>query len=279
MGLTEEQRARIERNRQEALAKRARLQQQQHQQPQQQPQQPPPQQPPPQQQQAPAYLHAAQRSTTGPRGQAAQPHRSFQAQQQQQRPAAAQPTPDVPVVMVDAFEAAIIEQAMMAAAARRPAAQPQQPQASSQGNSQWQQQQLSMGASGHLQQSQPAHRPQQQQQQQQQQKASTSQQPALQSPPAAATGPPVTVNLAVTADGMFKAMCGYHAGVIGVFKTIKSRSYDTTSRIWSFQVREHDELVQKLTGVCWLLSTRCRQTPITTLSLLSYVCVCARVYT
>jgi hypothetical protein len=50
-------------------------------------------------------------------------------------------------------------------------------------------------------------------------------------------------------DGMFKAVCNFHAGAIAVFKTIKSKSYDHVTRTWSFHVRDHDELAKALSAV------------------------------
>jgi hypothetical protein len=69
--------------------------------------------------------------------------------------------------------------------------------------------------------------------------------PVIQSP-STVSGPAVTITMAVTADGMFKAICPYHAGAVAVFKTIGSRSYDSNTRVWSFQVRDHDQLVKRL---------------------------------
>ena len=201
-GLTPEQRARIERNRQEALAKRARLLQLQQQQQQQQRQQPQPPQPQPPQQ-------------------GARPANSWSGAP----PPAGRQAPAVPVVTVDAHEAALIEQAMMSAQRRLPA----QGQAPAEAQAQAQRAPPPGAGMAHAQ---PA-----------------AARPALQSPPAAA-GPALTVNLVVEpADGRFKAVCAYHAGAIAAFKTIKSRSYDHPAKSWSFHVRDHDELVKALSAV------------------------------
>ena len=209
--LTEEQRARIERNRQEALAKRARMTQQQQQQ-----QTAPPQQQtaPPQQQTAPPQQHqtshaAGNQHHGGPSFTPAGPSRP-PPQQYVQQGRSSRPSPEVPVVMVDACEAAIIEQAMMAA--QRPLHQPQQQQRSqhptptqpnTHGQPQWQQQRLPNAA-------QPKQKSQIPSSQQQQQKTPANQ------PPPVATGPPVIVSLSVTSEGMFKAICLYNAGVCWV---------------------------------------------------------------
>ena len=197
--LTEEQKARIERNRQEALAKRARLQQQQP---------------------APALL-----------GQPAPPPQYRPTPP----PARARQASDVGVVMVDANEAAIIEQALMAAE-KRPL-----PVAPSTGS-----------GTAHVLPT-PGHASPWQQRQPAAANAAQHEQPAqlrtpMQPPPATA-GPAVTVALAVTEHGMFKAQVPFHAGVVGVFKTIKTRSYDSTTRVWSFSIGDHDELVKRLSGL------------------------------
>ena len=220
--LTEEQRDRIERNRQEALAKRARLQ--------------------PQPARGTAVhahalpvenvdareaaaieqaLVAAAASPACPRPLPLQPHPRQQvqlprSQQQQQhlktphRPPEEQRKahewrPDVPVENIDASEAAAIEQAMKAAS--------------------------QFARSSPL---------------------ITSQQPA--SKPPSSQGPAPSANaLAVTfhviEGGMFKAMCNYHAAVIAVFKTMKTRSYDNAARTWRFQLHEHDELARSLRAI------------------------------
>ncbi len=239
--LTEEQRARIERNRQEALAKRARLQPQHGQHassgtaPAQVQFRPPALQAP----QAPgtwarpssartqhqppvenvdaseaaaieqAMRAAQQRAQAQPRPQPLQPQQQLPPPQQlaHQPPSQMKPphrTPDVAVENVDASEAAAIEQAMRAAQEKvqTPARPP------------------------HVHQTMPAQEPSK--------------------PAAVTTGPAFAISFSVSDKGMIKAMCGYNAAVIDVFKTMKTRSYDKDTRTWSFQLQEHDELVKKL---------------------------------
>ena len=252
--LTEEQRARIDRNRQEALAKRARLLEQQ----QQQPQQPQPQQLQHHQDQPQhANIQVAHRSP----GQQLNQHQ-VRHLFQQQRPVSRPAPPEVPVLIVDAHEDAIIEQAMMAAQKR--------PQVNSQSQSQMQQQSIP-----HSQQS-----FQRQQQKQGQNPKPASQQPpkpSNHSPPAAAlTGPPVTIHFAVNNDSLSfsaKILSGYHAEVISVFKTMKTRAYDNNTRVWSFQVREHAELVKKLSE---LGNVTVKALPANVISTLNNPADCAR---
>ena len=89
--LTEEQKARIERNRQEALTKRARLQQQQ--------------------QQTHSGSPALQTLRDSGDSSSAAPHaQRYQCQLQPKPQQPARQAPDVGVVMIDAHEASIIEQ-------------------------------------------------------------------------------------------------------------------------------------------------------------------------
>ena len=240
--LTAEQRARIERNRQEALAKRARLQQQQQQQP-------------------TLQLHGGRQTSSGT-GQSPPPYLNRQLHEQPSGPAHTRPAPQVAVVTIDAHEAAIIEQAMMAAQ-RLPHLRSQE-----QEKGPFQQQQQKMSSNLPAQENgRPDPRPMEQQQQQQQQKQQQHQprqhqlqhqqlQPADRAPnsqqqqtTSTAGGPPITVSLVVQNEGMFKAACGYHEGVIKAFRTIKSKTWDASTRTWSFHVRDHDELVKKLSEV------------------------------
>jgi len=242
--LTEEQRARIERNRQEALAKRARLQPQ-----------------------------TAQHASSGKAPAPLQPRPA--AMQAPQAPSTwASPSParlqhQLPVENVDASEAAAIEQAMRAAQQRaQPRPQPLQPQQRPPP------QQHLVHQPQH--QMKPPHRPPdvavenvdeseaaaiEQAMRAAQQKAQTLARPSQphshqampaqepSKPAAVTTGPAFAISFNVTDRGMIKAMCGYNAAVIDVFKTMKTRSYDKDTRTWSFQLQEHDELVKKLRGL------------------------------
>ena len=38
----------------------------------------------------------------------------------------------------------------------------------------------------------------------------------------------------------------YHPGAIALFKSIESSKYNATERTWSFEIKDHNELVRKL---------------------------------
>lgn len=44
----------------------------------------------------------------------------------------------------------------------------------------------------------------------------------------------------------FKIEMGYHPGAISLFKSIESGKYNATERTWSFEIKDHNELVRKL---------------------------------
>ena len=44
----------------------------------------------------------------------------------------------------------------------------------------------------------------------------------------------------------FKVEMGYHPGAISLFKTIDSGKYNAAERTWSFEIKDHNELVRKL---------------------------------
>lgn len=44
----------------------------------------------------------------------------------------------------------------------------------------------------------------------------------------------------------FSVLVGFHDALIAVFRTVSSSGYDAKTRVWSFHLRDHEELMKKV---------------------------------
>ncbi|XP_065053455.1 SWI/SNF-related matrix-associated actin-dependent regulator of chromatin subfamily A-like protein 1 [Rhopilema esculentum] len=79
-----------------------------------------------------------------------------------------------------------------------------------------------------------------------QKQSSVDEQKGVSKPASIFTGPPFEIKMILISERRFEAKCSFQTDVIGIFKTMSTKSYDSKTKHWNFLVSEYDRLTSAL---------------------------------